>query len=57
MKNVYIIFAGKKMKGIDHLGELGFSGKIILKSIQIEWGVRKWTGIIRLRTESSGGLL
>jgi hypothetical protein len=45
------------VKGRDHSEDLGVDGKIILERILGMYGGRVWTGCIRLRIRTSGGLL
>jgi hypothetical protein len=45
------------LKGRDHSDNVGVDGKIILKWILGDWGVKVWTGFIWLRIGTNGGLL
>jgi hypothetical protein len=40
-----------------HLRDIGIEGKIILKFVLKEQGMRMWTELIWIRIEFSGGLL
>jgi hypothetical protein len=45
------------MKERDHSEDLGVHGNIILEWILEKQGGKLWNGFIRLRIETSGGLL
>jgi hypothetical protein len=45
------------MRKIDHWGELGVDGRIILRCIFRKWDVGVWTGLSWLRIERGGGQL
>jgi hypothetical protein len=47
----------ENLKGRDHMEGLGLGGKIIVEWILGKWGIKVWTGCIRLRIGTSGWLL
>jgi hypothetical protein len=47
----------ENVKGKVHLRYKDIDGRIILKCMLSEWGVKVWAGIILLRMRSRGGLL
>jgi hypothetical protein len=54
-RGAYKILVGKP-EGRDHLEDPGVDGMVILKWIFKTWD-GAWTGLIRLRTGTGGGLL
>jgi hypothetical protein len=50
-------FVVGNLKGRDHLGELGVDGRLTLKWILKEEGLKMWTGFISLRLGTSGALV
>ena len=54
---VYTGFWWGNLREIDHLEDPSINGKIILSSIVNKWVVGTWTGSIRLRKGTGGGLL
>ena len=46
-----------KPEGNNHLEDLGVDGSIILKKILKIWDGEAWTGLIRLRIGTGGGLV
>jgi hypothetical protein len=47
----------ENQKGRDHSEDLGVDRKVILEWILMKQGGKLWTGFIRLRIGTSGGLL
>jgi hypothetical protein len=41
----------------DHLGDVGIEGRIIIKLTIKKWDGEARTGLLRLETETGGGLL
>jgi hypothetical protein len=50
-------FWSGRLKGRDRLKDVGVDGKIILEWILRKYCGKIWTGCMRLRTGTSGGLL
>jgi hypothetical protein len=57
MRNIYLKFYSKHLKGRDHSEEVGVDGNIILERILGNWGAKVWTGCIWFRIGTSGGPL
>jgi len=55
-KGVYRFLVGKP-EGINHWGDLGVDGWIILRRISRRWDVGIWTGLGWARIERGGGRL
>jgi hypothetical protein len=55
-RGVYRILVGK-LREIDHWGDPGVDGRIILRQIFRKWVGGAWTGLSRLRIETGGGHL
>jgi hypothetical protein len=49
-------FDHRKLKGTDHVGDLDFGMRIILKSTLKEHGLRVWIEFVYLRVGPRGGL-
>jgi hypothetical protein len=57
IRKAYTIFLSENLKVRTHLEDLVVHGRIILKWILINLGLRVWTGVIQLRIGSNDGLL
>jgi hypothetical protein len=47
----------ENLEEIDHLGNLGINGNIILEWIRKKYSGKGWIGLVWLRTHASGGHL
>ena len=55
-RGVYKVLAGKP-EGMEHLGDPGLDGRIILRWIFRKWDVEVWTGSSWVRIGTGGGHL